>query len=182
MIYNENFALMDEDEDFDLFDEDFDLDDEVLMEGSMELLHEAMTYKVITKPADIDKDGSRKAVQKMKDKVGSMLASGKYREFKGSDKALLAKALKSKEFWSSLGVDSALISQIRWSVFKYEGLTLCSLYAPANKAQAGGRALTKQMVYVVLVKDKGVSSDSKVVFKKLKLKAMPTTTSDRIDL
>ena len=182
MVYNENFAILGEDEDFDLFDEDFDFDDEVLMEGSMALLDEAMTNKVITKPADIDNAGSRKAVQKMKDKVGSMLASGKYREFKGADKALLAKALKSKEFWGSLGVGSNFIAQIRWSVFKYEGLTLCSLYVPANKAQAGGSALTKQMVYVVLVKDNGVSADNKVVFKKLKLKAMPTNTSDRIDM
>ena len=181
MILDENFAILEEDEDFDLLEEE----DEILMEGEI-LDEELMQYSVIKGPKDIDKDASRKAIQKMQDKVNSMKNSGNYRDFKSSDKNLLARALKSKEFMTTIfgagGGISKMLSQIRYSVFKFEGMTLCSVYFPANVVQKTGWVGKKQSVFVVLVKDNGDEVKNKVVLKTLSLKPTKQNVRDKIDM
>ena len=181
MILEENFAILDEDEDFDLLEEE----DEILMEGEI-LDEELMQYSVIKGPKDIDKGASRKAVQKMQDKINSMKASGNYRDFKSSDKNLLARALKSKEFfttiWGAGGGITKLLSQIRYSVFKYEGLTLCSVYFPANTTQKTGFSGSRQKVFAVVVKDNGDEVKNKVVMKVITLRPNKQNVRDKIDM
>ena len=92
MILEENFAILDEDEDFELLEEE----DEILMEG--EILDEEIVLNeaLITSASNVDTSASAKALSKAKAKIDKAIATGKYRDFKSSDKPLVDKAVKDK--------------------------------------------------------------------------------------
>ena len=117
MIYDENYMILDEDDDFDydsLLDEDYeddydenlllegevilDEDEEVLLEGEVILDEdeEVLLESPITSASTVDTGASQKAIKKAKEAVAKKINSGSYRAYKSSDSALVEKAIKNK--------------------------------------------------------------------------------------
>ena len=124
MIYDENYMILDEDEDLDLLleDDDFDYDSlldedyentedlllegEVILDGDEEVLlegevildgdEEVLLESPITSASGVDTNASQKAIKKAKEAVAKKISGGKYRAYKSSDKPLVEKAIKNK--------------------------------------------------------------------------------------
>lgn len=122
MILDENYAILDEDEDIELLDEDYDdeddillegdiLDeeDEILCEGEISILDEEMILleSPITSSSSVDTSASQKSIAKAKSAIDVKIASGKYRAYKSSDKAVLEKAIKNKNLLKIAGASIA---------------------------------------------------------------------------
>ena len=185
MILDENFAILDEDEDFELLEEE----DEILMEGEIldEGVRDKLTqrYKEITSASDIDKSNKTniKNIQKIKSKIEKMKNKG-YRDFDPSkDKTALSNKLKNKEFLSSLisevltGVSGG--RNIRYKVFKFEGMTLLSLVLPKSKeSRDTGDYFNNNVCYTLLVKE----NNNKLIFKRIYLYGKSVKVEDKIDM
>lgn len=189
MILDENFMILDEDEDIDLLDED------ILLEGEV-VLNEIGFVKNIKSGSDIDKEASSEKIAKAKAKYKQLLASG-YRAYKSSDNGKLKEALNSSEFKKSIatylfsGVPGIVSTKINlnsfgYSLFNYEGMTLLSCYRK-NNADANLR-LTKgsnklrpvggsNYVYMVLVKE----DTDKVVLKRISVVGLRNTADSRLE-
>ena len=93
MILEENFEILDEDEDY----EDYDNYDDVLSKGSIfDEDYEILVESPITSASSVDTNASAKSISKVKAVIDKKIASGKYRAYKSSDKALVDKAIKNK--------------------------------------------------------------------------------------
>lgn len=93
MILEENFEILDEDEDY----EGYDNYDDVLSEGSIfDEDYEILVESPITSASSVDTNASAKSISKVKALIDKKIASGKYRAYKSSDKALVDKAIKNK--------------------------------------------------------------------------------------
>lgn len=124
MIINENFDILDEDEDImvekdEILDEGIieeseadevldegivgeDEEDEILEEGIIALSEdedtsmEVFNETIIKAASNVDTNASAKSIEKVKAKINKQIESGKYRAYKSSDKPLLDKTIKSK--------------------------------------------------------------------------------------
>lgn len=93
MILEENFEILDEDEDY----EDYNEYDDVLSEGSIfDEDYEILVESPITSASSVDTNASAKSISKVKAVIDKKIASGKYRAYKASDKPLVEKAIKNK--------------------------------------------------------------------------------------
>lgn len=161
------------------------LNESIFSLEELEIFNESKRM-VIDSPLSIDNNNSSNSIKTVRERVKRMLDSGNYRDFKSSDKNLLVRALKSKEFfttiWGAGGGITKLLSQVRYSVFKYEGLTLYSVYFPSNTTQKTGLSGSRQKVFAVVVKDNGDEVKNKVVMKVITLRPNKQNVRDKIDM
>ena len=177
MIYNENYMILDEDE---------------------EILNEIGFVKNIKSAKDIDSKKSLLKLAKVKTKYNKLKASGKYRDYKSSDRPALEKAVNSSEFKKTIAslisptnVAHAINMKIKlnsfgYSVFKYDGLTLLSCYRK-NENDANMRLTRKtnkmrplrgsNYVYMIMVK----TETGKVVLKRVSIYGVRNKASNRLE-
>ena len=186
MIYDENYMILDEDEDLDLL-----LEDE-------EILNEIGFVKNIKSAKDIDSKKTLIKLVNVKKKYNKLIASGKYRAYKSSDRPALEKAINSSEFKKSIAglisptnVARVIRNKIKlnsfgYSVFKYDGLTLLSCYRK-NEQDANIRLTRKtnrlkpvrgsNYVYMIMVK----TETGKVVLKRISVYGVRNKASNRLE-
>lgn len=171
MILKEDFIILDEEDSIDLLDE---ANDESGVAG----------WGIVKSGSDIDTKtaAGQKAVTKAKEKYDKILMKPNMREYKSSDKPILAKSLKNKEFIKALFGSN--VSRYQYKVINYNGMNLMSAWFDVSDLTGdGGKTVgrtsgyaSNNRVYLIAVNEK----KNKIVLKSTAIRGKVNEVANRI--
>ena len=183
MFLNENYVILDDDDEVEMLEEDILMEGEVLFDEDIKT-KATRRFKVIEGPNDIDYEESKENINKMVSKFESLknknssTAKHQYRDYKSTDKTLLAEKLRNKEFIKNLfgSLVGVTYSAVKYKVFNYKGLTLVAFSVPRTTVKEVGTGMrVANPCYAILIRD-----EATIVLKKIKIYGKKIDVEDRI--